>query len=147
MAIAGPLQAFASRLAQRQTLVSDGYGPLVDKGDLWLPEAFNYTVISTSGDPMTTIDPSTGQPYLTPTRFDGMAAYPGSNGTTILARNHENRSRRQSVPGAVNEIGVVVLEPYDSHPNYKGGVTKLVLGSDHTVPPIESAPLIGGEGF
>jgi secreted PhoX family phosphatase len=147
MAIAGPLQAFASRVARGQTVISNGYGPLVDKGDLFLPEAFNYTVISTSGDPMTTIDPGTGQPYLTPTRFDGMAAYPGSHGTTILVRNHENRSRRQSVPAAVNEIGVIVPEPYDSHPNYKGGVTKLVTGPDHTVPPIESAPLIGGTVF
>ena len=146
MAIAGPLQAFASRVARGQTVITDAYGPLVDKGDLFLPEAFNYTVISTSGDPMTAIDPATGQPYLTPTRFDGMAAYPGFNGTTILARNHENRSRRQSVPGAVNEIGVVVPEPYDSHPNYKGGVTKLVLGPDHTVP-VESAPLLGGTVF
>ena len=66
--------------------ISEGYGPLVDKGDLWLPEAFEYQVISRQGAGM-----SDGQP--TPGIFDGMGAYPGPNGTTILIRNHENRER------------------------------------------------------
>ena len=34
---------------------------------------------------------SDGQP--TPGIFDGMAAYPGKNGNTILIRNHENREQ------------------------------------------------------
>jgi secreted PhoX family phosphatase len=68
-------------------LASEGYGPLVNKGELLLPEAFNYQVVSRQGMQM-----SDGHP--TPGIFDGMGAYPGgSGGSTILIRNHENRER------------------------------------------------------
>src|SRR5215217_3184204 len=82
----GPLSAFYARAARGATLDSAGYGPLVNKGDLWLPADFNYQVISVQGKPM-----SDGQ--LTPGIFDGTGAYPGEAGTTILIRNHENRER------------------------------------------------------
>jgi secreted PhoX family phosphatase len=82
----GSLQALTARGALAQANESAGYGPLVNKGDLWLPIAFNYQIISRQGTPM-----SDGQP--TPGIFDGMAAYPGEKGTTILIRNHENRER------------------------------------------------------
>jgi secreted PhoX family phosphatase len=87
LAAAGPLQAFYARTAAagaRQETV--GYGPLVLKGDLFLPAQFNYQVISRQGQLM-----SDGQP--TPGIFDGMAAYPGQAATAILIRNHENRER------------------------------------------------------
>jgi secreted PhoX family phosphatase len=87
VAAIGPLEAFYARTAAagaRQ--VTTGYGPLVLKGDLFLPAEFNYQLISRQGVPM-----SDGQP--TPGIFDGMAAYPGEAGTTILIRNHENRER------------------------------------------------------
>ena len=80
----GAARSALARSAGAQT--SNGYGPLVDKGDLWLPEAFDYQVISRQGAGM-----SDGQP--TPGIFDGMGAFPGPNGTTILIRNHENRER------------------------------------------------------
>ena len=83
LAAMGPLGALSARAA---TSEAEGYGPLVNKGELWLPEEFNYQVISRQGDPM--ID---GQP--TPGIFDGMAAYDGRDGRTILIRNHENRER------------------------------------------------------
>jgi secreted PhoX family phosphatase len=77
-------------LSARRTLgtplaPAEGYGPLVNKGHLWLPIEFNYQIISVQGTIM-----SDGQP--TPGIFDGMAAYPGK-GATILIRNHENRER------------------------------------------------------
>ena len=46
LAIAGPLEAFRTRVAAAQSVASAGYGPLVDMGDLWLPEGFQYEIIS-----------------------------------------------------------------------------------------------------
>ena len=81
---AGPLGALTIRADGRPR--SSGYGRLVNKGDLWLPAEFDYRVISRQGRVM-----SDGRP--TPGIFDGMGAYPGPDGTTILIRNHENRER------------------------------------------------------
>src|SRR3712207_3794802 len=84
LAAAGPLGALTARASAQSG--SAGYGPLVNKGELWLPTAFDYQVISRQGDPM-----SDGHP--TPGIFDGMGSFPGEDGTTILIRNHENRER------------------------------------------------------
>lgn len=87
LAALGPFQALSARRSLGASILpSEGYGPLVNKGDLWLPADFNYQIISVQGTIM-----SDGQP--TPGIFDGMAAYPGKNGNTILIRNHENRER------------------------------------------------------
>lgn len=74
-----------------------GYGPLVEKGDLALPKGFNYInykVISRGGQPM-----SDGNP--TPGIFDGMGAFQGESGTTVLIRNHENRRSPGETPVVV----------------------------------------------
>ncbi|MEZ4698995.1 MAG: DUF839 domain-containing protein [Rhodothermales bacterium] len=47
-----------------------------------LPEGFSYRVISRAGDPM-------ADGFVVPARPDGMAAFPGPDGLTILVRNHE----------------------------------------------------------
>jgi hypothetical protein len=122
--LAGPLQALAARSALGQKITGEGYGELVNKGDLWLPEDFDYIIISRQGDLM-----SDGNP--TPSRFDGMSAFKGSDdNTTILIRNHENK-RRFSPTGTVspaNEIDVVVPNNrYDPNPMWNGGVTRLVV--------------------
>jgi secreted PhoX family phosphatase len=110
----GPLFALATRTAYgSQPSSSAGYGPLVNKGDLWLPAEFNYQVISRQGQPM-----SDGR--LTPGIFDGMAAYPGEAGTTILIRNHENRER-------AGEIKVVTGPGLEYDEAMFGGDTKLVV--------------------
>jgi secreted PhoX family phosphatase len=70
LAFAGPLQALAARVARGAQLAADGYGPLVNMGDLWLPEGFSYRIISREGLAM-----SDGKP--TPSRFDGMAVFEG----------------------------------------------------------------------
>lgn len=107
-----PLYALAMRAAAGQPPASAvGYGPLVLKGDLWLPAEFNYQVISRQGKPM-----SNGEP--TPGIFDGMGAFPGRAGTTILIRNHENRER----PG---EIKVVTGPAFEYDEAMFGGNTKL----------------------
>jgi secreted PhoX family phosphatase len=116
----GPVHALGQRAAMGATPPPvQGYGPLVDKGDLWLPRDFNYQIISWQGKAM-----SDGS--LTPGIFDGMGAFPGerdANGRrqTILIRNHENRDLPE-------EIRVTTTEPgfeYDSLT--AGGNTKLIV--------------------
>jgi len=144
LALAGPLSALAANTAEanhesarRRAL---GYGDLrptleQDSGleYLELPRGFRYRIISRQGEPM-----DDGNP--TPGIFDGMAAYRGRHGTTVLIRNHENRSR----PG---EIPVVVPrgKRYDQDPNTRGGNTKLVVGGRRADPRvIESFAVLGG---
>jgi len=123
MATMGPLHALGARLARGQGLTTTtGYGPLVLKGDLWLPAAFNYTIISRQFQPM-----SDGS--LTPGIFDGMAAFRGQDDTTILIRNHENRRRAGEVP-----VVVPANRRYDPDPTYNGGCTKLVVRKRRGVP-------------
>lgn len=113
LAVVSPLHALGVRAAHGHTPRHvAGYGPLTPKGpELALPPGFHYQVISRQGLPM-----HDGQ--LTPSCFDGMGAFPGPGGTTILIRNHENRER----PG---EVPVVTPYPYDL--KVRGGATKLVV--------------------
>ena len=114
LAALGPLSAYYARSASGATTASPGYGPLILKGDLWLPPGFWYQRISVQGTRM-----SDGNP--TPGIFDGMGAYPGGHRGDILIRNHENRER-------AGEIHVIVPadKAYD-YPATVGGNTKLVV--------------------
>ncbi|MFP5408141.1 MAG: alkaline phosphatase PhoX [Gammaproteobacteria bacterium] len=82
-----------------------------------LPEGFRYWVISWTGHTM-----SDGS--RVPGDHDGMAAFKGPEGTTILVRNHE-LSNREAKFG--DNAGVVVPDQlkYDSWCN--GGTTTLIL--------------------
>jgi len=115
LAVAGPLTAYRARAATGQATEGEGYGPLIDQGELALPRGFRYRVISREGDPM-----SDGN--ATPGIFDGMAAFRGPNNTTILIRNHENRRRAGESP-----VIVPADLRYDPDPSYNGGCTKLVV--------------------
>ena len=126
---AGPLGAFSMRAGAQTT--SPGYGPLVNKGDLWLPAEFEYQVISRQGVPM-----RDGQP--TPGIFDGMGAYPGPDGTTILIRNHENRER-------TGEQKVITSPALEYNSAAFGGNTKLrVRRTGTTYEVVESFAILGG---
>jgi secreted PhoX family phosphatase len=61
-----------------------GYGPLVLDPNrvVDLPKGFSYRVISKAGERME-------DGLLVPGKHDGMAAFPGPQGKTILIRNHE----------------------------------------------------------
>jgi secreted PhoX family phosphatase len=61
-----------------------GFGPLLEDPDaiIALPEGFSYRIVSRWGERM-----SDG--FIVPSRHDGMAAFPGPDGTTLLVRNHE----------------------------------------------------------
>lgn len=69
-------------MAQAQT--ANGFGPLQrdPNGIFDLPEGFSYNAFSRTGETMT--DGS-----VVPTAHDGMAAFDGGGGRTILVRNHE----------------------------------------------------------
>jgi secreted PhoX family phosphatase len=105
-----------------------GYGDLAPVGEidtgieyLALPQGFSYRLINKAGDPM-----ADGTP--TPGIFDGMAAYRGRGNTTVLIRNHENRSRAGEVT-----VPVPAGKRYDPDVNVRGGNTKLVVGRDRRV--------------
>ncbi len=147
LAIAGPLEAFGARVRTGRPVRHPGYGPLVDMGDLWLPEGFQYRIISKRGDPMSDVDPVSGLPNPTPSRFDGMAAFVDrQTGDTVLVRNHENRSRRNNSVVAETPVRVPnpydgALRPQDGTPFCRGGVTKLVIRNRQAV---SSTALLGG---
>ena len=118
LAALGPFQALSARRVLGAAMTkSQGYGPLVNKGDLWLPMDFNYQIISVQGTIM-----SDGQP--TPGIFDGMAAYRGRGGTTVLIRNHENRERS-------GELKVMTPSDLQYNTAALGGNTKLEVRRKH----------------
>ena len=137
LALAGPISALTARAAEGRSRRSPGYGPIQptpeeDSGVAYiaLPPGFRYRIISRQNETM-----DDGNP--TPGIFDGMAAYRGRGGSTILIRNHENRSR----PGEI-EVKVPAGKRYDQDPNVRGGNTKLVVSRDRRV--TESFAVLGG---
>ena len=72
---------------RRAALGTGGYGPLAvsaDTPELLVPSGFRITRLSSTGLP-SLADPS----FLVPNAVDGMAAFPGPDGTVRLVRNHE----------------------------------------------------------
>jgi secreted PhoX family phosphatase len=137
LALGGPISAMAARRERGQSARSVGYGELVptpeeDTGQVFLelPQGFKYRLISTQAKVMTD-----GHP--TPGIFDGMDAFRGPNGSTILIRNHENRSRALEIP-----VVVPISKRYDPDMNVRGGNTKLVVSRDRKV--IEHFGVLGG---
>ena len=61
-----------------------GFGPLQSDPDgvFDLPEGFSYRIVSRHGDEM-------DDGFRVPHRPDGMATFPGPDGTALLVRNHE----------------------------------------------------------
>lgn len=82
-----------------------------------LPRGFSYRAISWTGQTM-----SDGN--LVPGDHDGMAAYKGENGTTVLVRNHE-LSNRENKFGNLAGVAVADDLKYDTWCN--GGCTALVV--------------------
>lgn len=136
LTIVGPLQAYAQNIENGEPVADPGYGPLTDQGDLALPDGFSSRIVAREGDPM-----SDGSP--TPSTFDGMAAFAGPGGTTILMRNHENR-QSVSFPAPAYELPVVVppAKQYDRLYQFNAGVVKSVIADDLRV--VESFAVLGG---
>ena len=118
LTIAGPLQAYAANSALGAPARSRGYGALQNRGALRLPEGFRYRVISREGERM-----SDGN--RTPGIFDGMAAFPGRDGSVVLIRNHENR-QSSGFPDTQSEtpVRVPAAKRYDAQPVFNAGARK-----------------------
>ena len=104
------------------SLSGGAYGPLVPDADdlLDLPRRFRYRVLSEKG---ARVAGSAG----TPARADGMAAFAGRRGSTVLVRNHE-------LSGAFGQTDGPQVEgrnPYSA--DSPGGTTALVVGPDRRV--------------
>jgi uncharacterized protein len=91
-----------------------GYGALVKdpRGILDLPAGFSYKIVSQSGKKM-----SDGT--IAASNYDGMAAFAGKNGSTILVRNHE------LYPNAKSKVIADRDRMYD--PNCAGGTTTVTI--------------------
>jgi len=138
LALGGPIAALGADVASGRVRRAVGYGPLQDTREqesgtvyLQLPKGFQYRVISRDYEIM-----SDGMP--TPGIFDGTGSYPGPRGTTILIRNHENRSRPDEI-----RVEVPAGKRYDPDPNVRGGNTKLVV-DNRSRRVIESFGVLGG---
>ena len=136
LALAGPLSALRAASAHGRVSRAPAYGPLratpeIDTGVEWLelPKGFRYRVISKQGEMMRDGNP-------TPGIFDGMAAFRGRGGRTILIRNHENRSFPGEIP-----VEVPAGNRYDGDANVRGGNTKLVVRDRELV---RSFAVLGG---
>ena len=81
----------AAAAATDKTTANTRFGRLRPdpNGILDLPNNFSYQVISRYGEEM-------DDGLLIPARHDGMAAFPGKDGSTVLVCNHENSARSQT---------------------------------------------------
>jgi uncharacterized protein len=96
---AGASRSALARHGQKGRKGDGGYGPLARTADqngdeiLALPDGFEYVTFSKIGDIM-----SDGTPV--PVAHDGMGAFKGDRGTTLLIRNHEVRTGPGTVEGS-----------------------------------------------
>ncbi|NET36034.1 MAG: DUF839 domain-containing protein [Cyanothece sp. SIO1E1] len=116
-ALAAPLKSLYTQAAMGQSLLVEGFGPLQSdpEGLLDLPAGFQYRAFSQTGDRM-----SDGHPV--PKNHDGMAAFNGPDGTTVLIRNHEL---------SPDEKPAVIAPDAKKYDHLcSGGTTTLILAPD-----------------
>lgn len=118
--LAAPLKNLYANLAQGKLATADKIGSLVPdpQGILDLPAGFKYKILSRRGETM-------DDGHVVPKNHDGMAAFAGEDGQTILVRNHE-----VSPLQAVNNLAAD-LPQYDH--NCSGGTTTLVVDRDRNL--------------
>jgi len=100
----GPFAGFVARVSAVDEVNLGPLGPVVDQRDgkvrLWLPRGLEYRSFhDTDGPPITLDDGSRLQG-----RHDGMGSFVGSNGDTVLIRNHE-----------INGPGAAVGDPANAY--------------------------------
>ena len=128
----------AARGAQSVIGEAYGYGPLVPdpQGLLDLPEGFSYRVISKFRDAM-------DDGLLVPAKPDGMGAFPGPNGLTVLVRNHELERDPKSGPyGEQSELLAKV--PEASVFDLGAGRLPAATSPEGTALPEARLPVVGG---
>lgn len=138
---AGGVDAALAAIAHGPRANAPGYGPLVSDpaGLLDLPTGFQYRLLSpgiqdfereASGRFTSQLD--TGEP--TPGRHDGMGAFAGPGGVTILVRNHEMNL------GGAPPVDVRRARPYDALT--AGGTTTLWVDGNRNL--VKSFPSLSG---
>ncbi len=115
--LASPLKNFYTKLATGKSISTQGFGELIPDSNklLDLPKGFQYRIFSKVGDTM-----SDGNPV--PMNHDGMAAFDGGDGTTILVRNHEVNPFQTPAVIASEDKKFDRLSP--------GGTTTLIVDQD-----------------
>ena len=115
--LASPLKNLYANLANGKQTASNKFGSLIPdpQGVIDLPPGFEYSIISSVGTKM-------NDGNIVPDHHDGMAAFPGKNGTTILVRNHELHPLQTS-----NKLKTDIPK-YDTFA--PGGTTTLIVDSD-----------------
>ncbi len=90
----------AAAVATGKEAANAGFGELRADPDgiLDLPKNFSYSIISQHGEEM-------DDGLLVPARHDGMAAFPGSDGTVAIICNHENPARAQRLGAFGQDVG------------------------------------------
>ncbi|MEO1077264.1 MAG: alkaline phosphatase PhoX, partial [Bacteroidota bacterium] len=116
------LHTFAGCAVTRQTrpLVSDPNG-LLD-----LPAGFRYTAFSRVGERM-------DDGFLVPHRHDGMAAFPGPDGLTVLVRNHEVNADAPATEGAFHGDPSRIAALSEAHVYDRGRQGQPALGGTSTL--------------
>ncbi|MDP6904320.1 MAG: DUF839 domain-containing protein [Verrucomicrobiota bacterium] len=129
----GGLQTLSARLEQKDSLLTEGYGPLLpDKAKvLELPKGFSYKIISKAGEKM-------DDGLILPGKPDGMAAFSGPNDSTILIRNHEINPAVNPSLGAFGKRNALLTDAirakmYDADTKLKEGSTAACLGGTTTM--------------
>jgi hypothetical protein len=84
---------------RRSTNPDAGYGPLVDMGDLWLPDGFRHVAFGQAGTPLA-LTRGGAAVGTVPRGHDGMASFAAAGGLVRLVRNHENRTEASPLGGA-----------------------------------------------
>lgn len=112
--LAAPLKNLYANLTSGKQAFADKVGSLIPdpQGVLDLPQGFQYKILSSVGETM-------NDGYLVPNQHDGMAAFPGKDGATILVRNHEIHPLQAQNPLPES------LPQYDR--NCSGGTTTLII--------------------
>jgi secreted PhoX family phosphatase len=111
-------------LGQERSARAPGYGELVPDPAriLDLPPGFSYRILSRTGETM-------DDGFRVPAAHDGMAAFPGPDGLTILVRNHEIKPPSRHGPfGERAELFPRIdrAKVYDPAGPGPGGTTTLV---------------------
>ena len=118
--LASPLKNLYGNLIAGKPSFADKIGELIpdSQGIIDLPKGLKYKVLSRVGEKM-------NDGYIVPNQHDGMAAFAGKNGQTVLVRNHEVHPLQ-----AVNNLP-------ESVPQYdracSGGTTTLIVDSDRNL--------------
>ncbi|MEM8721665.1 MAG: alkaline phosphatase PhoX [Cyanobacteria bacterium P01_G01_bin.39] len=118
--LATPIKNLYDNLIRGKPALSERIGALIPdpQGILDLPPGFQYKIISRRGETM-------DDGHLVPNQHDGMAAFAGENGQTILVRNHE-----VSPLDAINNLSADIPQ-YDL--NCAGGTTTLIVDRDRNL--------------